>query len=561
MANWVKHTPEGSYRSLFRWGKPDAFKHPNDRLVSILQDRLKLKPADFETPQPCTEQVEVTLKNSLAPDHLAAFCTMIGAHNVLTGAYDRIRAAYGKTMYDLLRLREHIIENTPDAVLLPRDENDVAAIVQYCSEHRIPVQAMGAGSSVTRGFEATSGGVTLNLAARMNRVIKLDAISETVTVESGITGPALEEFLQKAKEQQNSPHNYTCGHFPQSFEFTTVGGWIVTRGAGQNSTYFGKIEDIVIAQRYVTPIGKLVTAVVPATAAGPDLDSMMMGSEGSFGILVSATLRIRRFLPQNRRRFSFMFPDFESGLGATREIMQSQTGLPSVFRLSDPEETDLALHLYGVAGTPLEWLFKLWRLKQNKRCLLIGWADGSARYANLVHENVKRIAHRFGAMNSTGLVTAKWEKSRFMDPYMRDDLMDFGIVLDTLECSASWENLPHVYKNVRAVCHSRPGTIVTTHLSHFYPQGANLYFIFMGKMARDEFLKYHSSIVDAIQASGASITHHHGIGRLLARWLPGEIGATGMGVIKAIKGFLDPHGILNPGVLGLGTQKTKGETV
>lgn len=555
MPNWVEQTPEGSYRSLFRWGKPDAFKHPGDRLVNILQERLALTPSDFEQPQAGTEQVEVALSTSLAPEHLSAFCSMIGAHNVLTGTYDRIRAAYGKTMFDLLRLRQHVIENVPDAVLLPRDENDVASIVRYCSDNRIPLQAMGAGSSVTRGFEATSGGVTLNLAARMNRILALDEVSETVTVESGISGPALETALQAAKKTRGSPHNYTCGHFPQSFEFTTVGGWIVTRGAGQNSTYYGKIEDIVIAQRYVTPAGELVTSVVPASAAGPDLDSVMMGSEGSFGILVSATLRIRRFLPGNRKRFSFMFPDFESGLAATREIMQSQTGVPSVFRLSDPEETDLALHLYGVAGTPLEWILRLRGLQKSKRCLLIGWADGSADYANLVRANVKRIARRSGGMNSTGFVTAKWEKSRFMDPYMRDDLMDFGVVLDTLECSTTWANLPVVYKRVREVCHKRPNTIVTTHLSHFYPQGANLYFIFIGKMDSTEFTAYHKSIVDAIQASGAAITHHHGIGRLLAPWLPAEIGAVGMGLLGAIKNYFDPNGILNPGVLGLNSNK------
>jgi len=175
-------------------------------------------------------------------------------------------------------------------------------------------------------------------------------------------------------------------------------------------------------------------------------------------------------------------------------------------------------------------------------------------YTDLVHNNVSRLSRRYRGMSCTGLVTSQWEKSRFMDPYMRYDLMDFGIVLDTLECSTTWENLPHVYKTVRDACHKRPRTIVTSHLSHFYSQGANLYFIFIGKMEREEFRTYHQSIVDAIQKSGAAITHHHGIGRLLAPWFPGEIGKVGLGSLEAMKAYLDPNGILNPGVLGFDTQ-------
>ncbi len=237
--------------------------------------------------------------------------------------------------------------------------------------------------------------------------------------------------------------------------------------------------------------------------------------------------------------------------------MQSESGVPSVFRLSDPEETNLAFELYGVAGTPIAWLMRLRGFKKNKCCLLIGWADGSRPYASLVRRNVRNIARRFGAMSSTGFVTSQWEKSRFKDPYMRDDLMDFGVIIDTLECATTWKNLSHVYKSVRSVCHSRPRTIVTTHLSHFYPQGANLYFIFIGKMGKEEFISYHQSILDAIQASGAAITHHHGIGRLLAPWFPREIGPVSFGLLQAIKNYFDPRGILNPGVLGLGNGEEK----
>lgn len=523
-----------------------------------MQKTFGLQPSHFEKPEKRgLDAIDLILPGKLGEADLSALSAIVGKENVQLGAIDRLRAAYGKTMFDLFRLRERTIENVPDAVVLPRNNKDVQAILAYCASRNLPVQPLGAGSSVTRGFEAVRGGITLNLSTHMNRVLDLDPISETVTVESGIMGPALESILQNAKKEKGMPHNYTCGHFPQSFEHTTVGGWVVTRGAGQNSTYYGKIEDIVVAQHYITPAGELVTANVPAQATGPDLDSLMMGSEGSFGILVSTTLKIRRFLPETRRRFGYVFPDFESGLNATREIMQSQCGVPSVFRLSDPEETDLALELYGVAGTPLEWIMRLFGLKKNKRSLMIGWADGDAAYTDLVHENIQRICRRAGAMSTTGFVTSQWEKSRFLDPYMRDDLMDFGIILDTLECSASWKDLPAVYASVRAACHMRPNTIVTTHLSHFYPQGANLYFIFIGQMEREEFVEYHKSIVDAIQASGAAITHHHGIGRLLAPWFPTEVGPVAFGLLNSIKKYLDPQGILNPGVLGLARGENK----
>ncbi len=270
-----------------------------------------MKPEEFDQPVSTgSDLVDVTLPSNLAPNHLAALTAIVGEDNVVTAVYDRIRAAYGKTMLDLFRLRERMIENVPDAVIFPRTAEDVMAIVKYCSLNAIAVQPLGAGSSVTRGFEAVRGGVTLNLTKHMNRIIKIDPISETVTVESGMMGPALEAQLQAARETLQAPHNYTCGHFPQSFEYTTVGGWIVTRGAGQNSTYYGKAEDMVLAQQYVTPVGEFKTAEVPASATGPDIDGLMTGSEGTLGILVSATLRMRRFHPENRRKFSYIFPDF-----------------------------------------------------------------------------------------------------------------------------------------------------------------------------------------------------------------------------------------------------------
>lgn len=555
---WVMDTPPKSLRSLFRWGHPEIYKHPNHRLVALMKERFGLTDADLANPK---STGHAPLKGDhpiqMADSVLQSLRSLVGP-NLSTDIYDRVRAGYGKTMLDLFRLRQAIIENIPDVVVYPRSRKEVVEVLRFATEHRIPVQSRGAGSSVTRGCEAPAGGITLDLSRFMNQILKINPINETVTVEAGMLLPDLEDQLNQAGRSQGMEHNYTLGHFPQSYQFATVGGAIVTRGAGQNSTYFGKIEHMVLAQDYVTGAGDLITKDYPARSLGPDLDALMMGSEGTMGILVSATLRIRRYNPQNTRRFSYMFKDFGSALDATREILQCQEGFPSVFRLSDPEETDVALRLYGVQGTPLDSLLKLSGYRPGQRCLLLGSADGSHRYANLVMRNVKRKARHFSAFPTTAYVTRKWEKGRFLDPYMRDDLMDFGVIIDTLECSTTWENLPHVHETVRRACHDHADVIVMSHLSHFYPQGANLYFIFIGKMDHEKFVSYHRTVVDAIVASGAAISHHHGIGRLLAPWYPDAVGPVAHGLMDHMKRYLDPAGILNPGVLALGQDSSGG---
>lgn len=545
-------TPERSVRSLFRWGSPGVYKHPNPRLVKLMMDKFQLGPRDLQEPENAgLETFSQEIATGLSTQQQDALTSLLGPEQVSLATYDRIKAGYGKTMLDLFRIRSGKLENIPDAVVFPRDRKEIVDVLRFARDQGIALQTRGAGSSVTRGCEAPRGGITLDLSKHMHRILKINSINESVTVEAGALLPNLEQELQNAARKSGTYHNYTLGHFPQSYEFATVGGAIVTRGAGQNSTYFGKIETMVLSQDYVTANGDLITKEIPARSMGPDLDAIMMGSEGTLGILVSATLKIRRYLPGNTRRFSYMFKDFGSALDAVREVMQSQEGVPSVFRLSDPEETDVAMRLYGVHGTPLDTMLKLGGYKPSKRCLLLGSADGSHRYTRMVAASVRRKVRHFGAFPTTSFVTRKWEKGRFKDPYMRDDLMDFGVIIDTLECSTDWENLPHVHQSVRKVCHELANVVVMSHLSHFYPQGANLYFIFIGKMGSQQFVEYHSRVVDAIARSGAAISHHHGIGRLLAPWYPDAIGTVAFDLIKAIKSHMDPDQTLNPGVLSL----------
>ncbi|MGO8692763.1 MAG: FAD-binding oxidoreductase [Rectinemataceae bacterium] len=541
--------PSRSFRSILKWGDPAEYKHPNRKLYRLMKRTFHLDDSWFERPRNTgMDTVPENIPPRLDSGHIDALRGMVGPDDSFTDVYHRLRIAYGKTMVDLMRLRGGIVENIPDLVLQPRSRDDLRRIVDYCDANSIPLYVYGGGSSVTRGVEAVKGGVSLDMRAHLNRVLAFDEKNQTITVESGMSGPELERILRGAPATLGAARSFTCGHLPQSFEYSVVGGWVVTRGAGQNSTYYGKIEDMVTAQDYVCPRADLRTRDVPAAADGPDIDQIMMGSEGSFGILYSATLKVRRYMPRNTRRFSFVFRGWEEAKEAAREIMQGEFGYPSVFRLSDPEETDVALKLYGVDGTVLDTLMAARGYRPGERCLLLGTADGEAGFTRHLKRMVRRICGRHGALYATGWVQKSWEHGRFRDPYMREDLQDYGIMIDTLECSVAWSNLETVHAGVRRFCHSRPDTICMTHMSHFYPQGCNLYFIFIAKMERiDEYLAYQGGILDAIQRKGATMSHHHGIGKMTAPWLEGDVGPEAMSLFRALKRHFDPNNIMNPG--------------
>jgi alkyldihydroxyacetonephosphate synthase len=331
-----------------------------------------------------------------------------------------------------------------------------------------------------------------------------------------------------------------------------VGGWAAARGAGQESTYFGKIENLVLAQACVTPVGVLRTLAHPAAATGPDANQILLGGEGALGILAEVTLKVFRWRPENRFPFSYLFPDWEAGLDAAREILQGQFGLPSVFRLSDPDETEAAFRQYGLDHPVLAAALAGLGLRPGRRCLLLGSTEGERAFARNVRRQAGRICRARGALPASGRVVRAWEHGRFRDPYLRDDLMDFGILTDTLECAASWDGLERVRRAVRAACAARPRTLCLAHLSHGYPQGASLYFIFMARMeALEDYLPFQAQILDIIHREGAALSHHHGIGRMAAPWLEAHLGPVRMGLLRAIKRHLDPQGLLNPGALGL----------
>lgn len=549
---WIKEAaPAKSYRSVFRWGDPHFVKYPKESLYKMMKSTFDMTDDDFRQYDGDIGWDEVDLSDypsKISEKDLNAMRAIVGTSYVSKADYDRLSVAYGKTAYDLLRIRQRQFHSLPDLVVYPSTTEEVENIVKYCTENKLPLYVYGGGSSVTMGVEPVKGGISLDMRKRFNKILSFNETDQTITVQAGLSGPDLEKALNDAVARFGAKRAYTCGHFPQSFEYSSVGGWVVTRGAGQNSTYYGTIADIVLSQKYATPIGTVQTSHYPREATGPDLNQIMMGSEGTFGVLTEVTLKVRRYMPENRKRFSYIFKDWETAMDAAREMMQCECGFSSVFRLSDPEETNLMLRLYNVDETPLHPMLDKLGYKDMERCLFLGFTDGEKEFSANIAKNIARIAKEHGAMSLTSFVCKAWEKGRFNDPYLRDSMMDFGVCTDTLECTVNWSNMAQVHADVRKVCHALPNTIVTTHMSHCYPQGANLYFIFITRMNdAAEFKRYHATILDAIQKSGAAVSHHHGIGKMFAPWLEGYIGKTEYGVFKALKNYFDPDYNMNPG--------------
>ncbi|MFZ5573185.1 MAG: FAD-binding oxidoreductase [Thermodesulfobacteriota bacterium] len=548
--DWTEKPPEKhSYRSVFKWGSPSEFKHPNDEWYHMLKREFGLTDEDFRKPRlEGNEIVSLDRKIQLAPKTIKSVEDIVGKKNVATDDYSRVRFSHGKTVDEAMALRRRMVRSVPDIVVHPRNKKDVQKIVALCNDQKIPLYVYGGGSSVTWGLNTPRGGLMLVMSTHMNRLLEINELNQTAVVQPGMLGPAYEEALNNAPKLYHTRHRYTCGHFPQSFEYSSVGGWVVTLGSGQASTYYGDACDIVFAQEYVTPAGSFKTLEYPGTATGPKVNDIMKGSEGAFGVLVEVTMKIFRHKPGNRQRFAYMFPSWQNAVDASREIIQGEFGKPAVYRISDAEETEVGLKLFGIHGTPVDKVITLRGYKPMKRCLCMGTCEGEKGYAKYVKERIAGVCKTHGAMSLTGFTTGLWEKTRYKEPYMREDLMDYGIIIDTVESGVTWDKIHRLHEGVRKYIKSRPRTICMTHASHFYPQGTNLYFIFILKMMDlKEYRKFHDGILEAILKNGGSISHHHGVGKLFAKFMDRHLGPEQMAVLRALKRHFDPNNILCPG--------------
>jgi len=548
--DWTEAAPgKGSFRSIFKYGNPEGFKHPNTRLYEELKKTFNLTDEDFRAKETTgNEKADLSVPSSLDKKITDTIARVCGPENISVSEYDRLKYSTGQTLEEHMKLRRKLTGKMTDLVVHPRDKTEVAEVLSLCDRERIPVYIYGGGTSVNFGLYPEKGGITLVLSTHMNRVININEKNQTATVEAGILGPAFEEILNRAPEKYGCTHRFTCGHFPQSFEYSSVGGWIVTLGSGQQSSYYGDAADFILSLEVVTPAGILKTLNYPATATGPKIADMIKGSEGTFGVVVEVTWKLFRYMPENRKYFGFIFRDWESAVEASREICQSEFGMPAVFRISDPEETHHGLKLYGIEGTIFDRLMALRGYKPKERCLFIGTADGAKSQTKNIKREVKRICRKQGGMFLTSYPARKWESGRYKDPYLKEELMDYGILIDTLEASVMWDNLHTVHQKVRTFIKSRPQTICLCHASHFYPQGTNLYFIYIIKEHDvHAYCEFQKGILQTIAESGGSLSHHHGVGRMISPWMEQHLGKTTMNVLKALKNHFDPNGIMNPG--------------
>jgi len=548
--DWMEDAPvQGSYRSIFKWGDPLGFKHPNPKLYRELKEVFSLTDDDFrEKESTGNEPVRYKQPVKLSRAQAAKLAKIVGDENVSSDDYDRLKFSAGKTVEESMLLRNGKVTRVSDLVVHPRGKEDVREIIAYCNQQKIPVYVYGGGSSVNFGLYPARGGVTLVLSTHMNKILEFNETNQTVRVQAGMMGPAFEKALNNAPKEFGAKRSYTCGHFPQSFEYSSVGGWIVTLGSGQQSSYYGDAYDLVLSMEIVTPAGTVRTLDYPGTATGPKITDMLKGSEGTFGVVTEVTWKIFRYMPENRKYFGYIFPTWDDAVNASREIAQGEFGMPAVFRISDPEETHIGLKLYGIDGTIFDKLMTLRGYKPMERCLFLGSADGEKRFTANIHRQVKKICKKHGGMYLTGFATKQWEPGRYRDPYLREDLQDYGIVIDTLETGVKWDNLHRVHQEVRKFIKNRPRTVCMTHCSHFYPQGTNLYFIYFMKVKDvKEYMAFQDGIIDAIEKSGGSLSHHHGVGRMIGPWMEKHLGKEQMDVLRTLKGHFDPKNIMNPG--------------
>jgi alkyldihydroxyacetonephosphate synthase len=526
------------------WGPPDDRRRLSAAAVEALRSEL----GELE------ERTPVELEEVRLPEPRAlpsAVVATVGERNVLTEREDRLRHASGKSYPDLVRLRSGAVEDAPDAVLLPEGANQVARTLELCAAEGVAVVPFGGGTSVVGGVDPVRGSFDRIVSLDLSRLqeAEVDRLSLTALLGPGLRGPQAEAALGAA--------GVTLGHFPQSFEYATVGGFAATRSAGQASSGYGRFDELVTSVRLVSPAGELRTLETPHTAAGPALRELVLGSEGVLGVITEVGVRVRPS-PEARRYEAWMLPDFESGAETVRALAQGDA-LPDVIRLSDREETRLAMAMAGEGGLARRLLDRYLRIRgRADGCVVIAGWEGEREAVDRRRTLATRLLRAAEGAPLGSAPGRAWERGRYEAPYLRDELLDLGVMVETLETSHTWSRLGELHAGVATAIagaledQGTPG-LVLCHVSHVYPDGASLYFTFMARQRRGEEIAQWRTVKraasDAIVEAGGTITHHHAVGRDHAPYMRAEIGELGLDVLRSVKEQLDPAGIMNPGKL------------
>jgi len=502
------------------------------------RDMLRQAFSIEDEPAPPVDLDDVELGEPALPaEARSGLASIVGEDAVRDDRLARVGHALGRSYPDLVRLRAGDASSAPDAVVYPASHEEVQAVLELCSAQRVAVTPFGGGTSVVGGVEPRRDGlaaaITLDL-ARMNRLVAADQVSRTATFEPGCTGPRVEELLEA--------EGLTLGHFPQSWEYATLGGFVATRSAGRASTGYGRIDELVLGLRLATPTGTIELPPLPATAAGPGLRGLVVGSEGAFGVITQATLAVKP-KPSVKLNEGWVVDSWQAGCEAFRAMEQAGDA-SDVCRLSDEAET--ALNAAASGHDP-----------PGPCLVVVGW-EGEADDVERRAERSRRHLEAAGARALGEEAGERAGRNYFAGPYLRDELLGMGVLVETLETATTWSRLQELYAGVGdalrgALAARGTDALVMCHVSHLYRSGASLYFSFFARQERgaelEQWRAAKAAACDAILAHGGTITHHHAIGRDHAPWMTQEVGELGVEAIRAAKQRLDPAGIMNPGKL------------
>ncbi|MFJ7965335.1 FAD-binding oxidoreductase [Streptomyces sp. NPDC096324] len=517
------------------WGDPAKAAPLPDSVTGLLRDLLGVKPRD--TAPHALEEITVPEPPS-APVLDALADAVGGAEQVRTDAETRIRHTRGKSTPDLLKIRAGDAGDAPAAVVLPATHDEVLAVLRVCAEHGLAVVPFGGGTSVVGGLAPErSAFVALDL-RRMNAMLGIDPVSRTATLQPGLRAPDAEALLAE--------YGFTLGHFPQSYEWATIGGFAAARSSGQASAGYGRFDEMVLGLTLATPEGTLDTGRAPRSAAGPDLRQLILGSEGAFGVITSVTVRIKP-LPRTRVYEGWRFASFEEGATALRRLAQDGPR-PTVLRLSDETETFVGLAQPDAIGSADA---------ATAGCTAIAGYEGTEEETARRREEAAEVLRAAGGTYLGAEPGERWAHGRYSAPYLRDALLDAGAFAETLETATFWSRVPELYAAVRTALTetlSAAGTppLVMCHISHVYENGASLYFTVVSAQGEDAVAHWapaKEAANEAVLSAGGTISHHHGVGTDHRDWYLREAGPLGVEALRAVKERLDPEGVLNPGIL------------
>jgi alkyldihydroxyacetonephosphate synthase len=547
-------------KDWWKWGDPEESARVNKHfkakayLEELWQTSLKYEyePPDKFQIEPLAEKKKETLKDIFAS---------ISSRKMSFTDEDRLKVALGKSYYDIIRICKDDKIITPDVVLSPTTHDEIEYIIKQANDNHIKVIPIGGGTNVVGALtiqEATSKHnmkCTLNL-LNYNELIEIDEEHMTATFQAGILGPELEHILNE--------RGYTLGHFPQSFEYSSLGGWVVTRSAGQESSYYGKIEDLVEQIKVITPIGTLCSNDYTHDAAGVNLLQLFVGSEGVFGVVSEVKIKIKK-LPTSYRWVVAVLPNFEAGTACMKELAQNDIK-PSVVRLSDARETDFFMRaseensgsvvIDNLKKEAQKLIFQ-WK-KLDEPCVLIMRFIQHKQSISASVLFAKQLVDKYNGMIAPSSIGTKWAHSRFRTPYLRDTFVEHGVYIDTMETLIHWNDVHTLYealtRNLRKCkAFNKEQGILLTHISHIYPNAACMYFTLMTEMHRGKEIEQWHEIKDLVSqtivSNGGSISHHHSVGADHQQWYLRNADPVSLQVLKAVKKVLDPNGILNPGKL------------